>query len=434
MKKIFAFILVFVAVFSTLIGCGIKQENNDTINDDGSIITPTDPATPTDTVSPITDGGNFIVNGYNEDEQYNPAINLKTVYNGTNISLLPKTVKDYISLSDESEIAKFLYNYQQSYETADGPSGITFKWKTNFSSRYILSIATDENFENTVYTTTTSTKSLTVYNLIPATYYWKIETTDHAYVSDTDCFTINESLRTINCGNVVNMRDEGGYTGEFGKIKYNLVYRTADIAKADQTAKDVIINTLKLKTEIDLRLDTKTVTIDDRIKKVDCGILQNDYIFPNFNPDRAFNSTCAKNMKKAFLLFTDTDNYPIAFHCSLGADRTGTFSFLLCGMLGVSYEDMVKDFEITSFYKGARWRSQITKNNNTYSFTENGVMQDNTGNLIAYDKMYRQMMNAYGTGDSKLSSAIENYLITVIKLTKNDIETIRSIMIENYNV
>ena len=48
----------------------------------------------------------------------------------------------------------------------------------------------------------------------------------------------------------------------------------------------------------------------------------------------------------------------------------------------------------------------------------------------AVGKMYDHMIEAYGIGDDKLSSAVANYLKTVVGLTDNDINNIRSIMIQ----
>ena len=49
-----------------------------------------------------------------------------------------------------------------------------------------------------------------------------------------------------------------------------------------------------------------------------------------------------------FKLFADKANYPIVFHCIARADRTGTLAFILCGLVGVSMDDLRKDWEVTA--------------------------------------------------------------------------------------
>ena len=70
---------------------------------------------------------------------------------------------------------------------------------------------------------------------------------------------------------------------------------------------------------------------------------------------------------EAFSLLVDRKNYPIVFHCIGGTDRTGTFAYLLNGLLGVSEEELILDYDI-SFMGGkgpdARhrsWQSGLTK-------------------------------------------------------------------------
>ena len=52
-------------------------------------------------------------------------------------------------------------------------------------------------------------------------------------------------------------------------------------------------------------------------------------------------------MALAFSEFLEARNYPIVFHCIGGADRTGTFAYLLEAFLGVDEEEMVRDYEVT---------------------------------------------------------------------------------------
>ena len=44
----------------------------------------------------------------------------------------------------------------------------------------------------------------------------------------------------------------------------------------------------------------------------------------------------------------------VYYHCRWGADRTGYLSLLLEGLLGVGYDGLVKDYELTSFNEGLR--------------------------------------------------------------------------------
>mgnify|MGYP000900003446 FL=1 len=44
---------------------------------------------------------------------------------------------------------------------------------------------------------------------------------------------------------------------------------------------------------------------------------------------------------------------PVYFHCTAGADRTGTLACVLEGLLGMSQSDIDKDYELTTFYSGS---------------------------------------------------------------------------------
>ncbi len=136
-------------------------------------------------------------------------------------------------------------------------------------------------------------------------------------------------------------------------------------------------------------------------------------------------------MYQAFKLYTVEDNYPILFHCTSGADRTGTFAFLLEGMLGVALDDLYRDFELTCFSMGGkRWRSNIERDEDgNYYFNDDGYVTV-SDNYVAIGLLYKGLMQCYSTGDGKLSSAIKNYLRTDVGLTDADFQAIEAIMLE----
>jgi protein-tyrosine phosphatase len=47
----------------------------------------------------------------------------------------------------------------------------------------------------------------------------------------------------------------------------------------------------------------------------------------------------------------DPANHPMVFHCTAGKDRTGLMAMLLLGALGVSDDDIVTDYELTTHYR-----------------------------------------------------------------------------------
>jgi protein-tyrosine phosphatase len=49
-----------------------------------------------------------------------------------------------------------------------------------------------------------------------------------------------------------------------------------------------------------------------------------------------------------FTTFANPENYPIYYHCRGGADRTGSYSFILGALYGMSLNDLFLEYELTS--------------------------------------------------------------------------------------
>ena len=60
-----------------------------------------------------------------------------------------------------------------------------------------------------------------------------------------------------------------------------------------------------------------------------------------------------------------THREPVYFHCTAGADRTGTLACVLEGILGMSQSDIDKDYELTCFYSGTGTNNDARRRNET---------------------------------------------------------------------
>lgn len=365
-----------------------------------------------------TDGDVVLTACYEEDAT--------VYYEGSEVDVLPDAVSGYVSSDDK---AKYLYEYDKNYVAGGDVKGVKIFWTKTGDSVYNLAVASDEEMKNEIYSYSGKFSSVTLYNLLPDETYYYTVTDDYGNLIKEDYFKLASNIRAISCGNIVNMRDMGGRATPDGAVKYEMVYRSPEIADANGKALDVIVNELGIKTEIDLRLDSTTGTISDKITKYKYGIIPWDYLFPGMDDSKPYNARVISNLGQILKIFTKKDNYPILFHCSAGADRTGVIAFLLNGLLGVSYEDLAEDFEITSFYFFKRWRSNIVLENGKYTFDESGVMRDDSVNYVAFDKTYRHLMNTYGAESGTLSGAIAKYLKTVVGLTDYEIYSIKHLML-----
>ncbi len=357
------------------------------------------------------------------------------------VDLCNPAIREYLDAKTEEEQAAFLANYD-GFKLAF--QDVSFSWERDETTeKYKVYFADNQEYADArVYETAVATVNPDGVFVPGKTYYWKVESVDNGTVVHEDSFTTKDApVRFITTKQVHNVRDLGGWTTEDGKkVKYELIYRggiTNPYEGNNFPEEDQVLfrDVLGIKSEIDLR----TPAADDRNQTV--SILGEDapyyktpihgycYIIPGFRQSEPFNrantSSINDSIKEIFHVLADENNYPIYFHCNAGADRTGTIAYLINGVLGVSYEDLTRDFELTSFSAGGRrWRAEIIAGE---SFDSKGVMQDNYDNYVAWGKMNQMMKAKYG--GKTLSETIENYLIEACDVPKEDIDSLRKIML-----
>ena len=187
-----------------------------------------------------------------------------------------------------------------------------------------------------------------------ATYYWRVVGADEQarpVYSTISCFrTADEVPRWVHVDGVSNVRDMGGWKVKDGRrVRQGLVYRGGEMnCHMTATAEGLhfVEMELGLRSLLDLRGQdelekdpTHGSALSPRVR------WYNTPIDPYANCATDANKS---QYAKAFRFCIDPKNLPLYTHCWGGADRTGTLIFLLNGTLGVSEENLVRDYELTS--------------------------------------------------------------------------------------
>ena len=199
----------------------------------------------------------------------------------------------------------------------------------------------------------TSESSISFYNSFLGTNYFKIVanfTTGDKQSSDVKTFKVTEQApRNLYVGNMPNFRDMGGrttYAG--GKVKQGLIYRGAGNnfdqrgTAPNADAEDVMLNQLRLKTEINVANGTGNNIKLSGNKVVDAFMAYGAVPYSNL----ARNSV---RIRQVMDILADESNYPVFYHCRIGTDRTGITGFMINGLVGVPFNECVQDYGFSNF-------------------------------------------------------------------------------------
>lgn len=213
-------------------------------------------------------------------------------------------------------------------------------------------------------------------NLIPSTTYnyavcAKLADGTAQSIKTGSFTTTADNVRMLEIDGIQNVRDIGGYTGLDGaKVKYGKIFRGSavdegvfdDFHITDEGKKE-LLGRLCVKTDLDLRgLDNVTKS------GFGAGI---DFYAPQYSYlsySNVITNETHRGYFKTMIEYINTQlsaNKPIYVHCSGGCDRTGSFIFLVLGLLGVSESDIAKEYELSSFSAIGVGR---TRNSNVYDY------------------------------------------------------------------
>ena len=326
----------------TMTGCNTTPGGNSNSSgdksSDGSIIQPSkDP-------SEIT-GGVF---GFN-DEELNTAQEIHTANQLKYLNL----EKDYYDMTkSDLDACDALGNKNVSTPektklnwTFEAPNGYEVK-------NYTLVFSQSMDLSDPYVVQGTKDTSISFYNSFLGTNYFKIVanfTTGDKQSSDVMAFKVTEQApRNLYVGNMPNCRDMGGrttYAG--GKIKQGLIYRTSgskfdNRTDSDAEAKDILLNQLRVKTEINVANSTSNNVALSGTN------VENAYMAYGAVPY----SNLARNsvrIRQVMDILADEDNYPVFYHCRIGTDRTGITGIMINGLLGVPFNEALQDYGFSNF-------------------------------------------------------------------------------------
>ena len=202
------------------------------------------------------------------------------------------------------------------------------------------------------YDSSTDTSTLITYTTSDSNIYGYV-----APIATSGRRTIYSTARNIRDLGGMEVSFTRGNTTKTGTIKYGKLYRGAQLSGGQTDVNS--LTKLGITREVDLR-DQNEGTNPVRLPKHDkcdgnCGtlssaediIITNYRIYPTY--DNGDNYAALRDaMKYVMQSVVDGDN--IYFHCTIGTDRTGTLAYFLEGLLGVSEEDKLEDYELTYFY------------------------------------------------------------------------------------
>ena len=202
--------------------------------------------------------------------------------------------------------------------------------------------------------------TLDVYNLMTGTrYYFSIKLNFSSGAASTvgGSFTTAEGPRIMNIGGVRNVRDIGGWKTVDGRtIKQGLLYRGRELDGAveptyliNSEGVDTMLTQLGIKTEMDLRRPAENPY---NLNALGLGVEHIYYSVAMYSNifDGAEN---AQKIRDVFKDLADESKYPVYLHCTYGQDRTGTICYLLGALLGMSEEDLEKEYALSGLTYGS---------------------------------------------------------------------------------
>ena len=147
-------------------------------------------------------------------------------------------------------------------------------------------------------------------------------------------------------GYVKNCRDLGGWACDGGTVRYGRMYRCAAPGAAESADANIAQNA-NIRYHFDLRdnasLESSPFGSEVYYKRYPLSAYYSDLV----DLTKSHYAEMAALLRAVFDVVIHGNG--VIYHCSLGRDRTGTLSFILLALLGVSRKHVDMDYELSGF-------------------------------------------------------------------------------------
>ena len=299
---------------------------------------------------------------------------------------------------------------------------IVLKWNNGsntFSSAKLKFWSTEDRSDLREVSLSANATTASLANLYRARKYRAQLITNDGKASQGFEFTTGDYPRTITMGNINNVRDLGGYLTSYGvRTTQGLIYRGYYIddksgghgvnytAEAGKVHEEV----MKIGYELDLQSASET---NGRTQSCLSGATYKCLTLVSY--ENFLKESSYKNLPEIFNILANADQKHVYFHCWGGADRTGMLAFFINAICGVSYTDLITDFEIT------------TETNNKRCHMHNS-------SSAHFPKFLNAFINGWSGYDKNktVNKNCEKWLLEVAGVSAANILKIRQLMIPGY--
>lgn len=264
--------------------------------------------------------------------------------------------------------------------------------------------------------------------------------------------------RVLNLEGVENARDLGGIKGFGGKtVKSGKFIRTARLEDITAAGKETL-KKLNVKYNMDMRADFEAEGHPDPdlegIQRIQYTIIDMDSaagieamkLIAGYKEDestfvRAFEQGFSMGpLYKGFvtwprsleefsrmmrLVIESREDEALLFHCNGGKDRTGTFAAILLGILGVSGEDILEDFE----YSNVGCRKRIERECAIAAkYTDDPEIIRKTGSVAGVDRENMEILLDHLCEDY---GSVPEFAVKKLGVTPEEINELRDKYLED---